>query len=86
MLSTMNEYLIYCITLLDCPADPDFANGVLEGDRHYEGSANISCNPGYTTGGGVITCKDNGTWDTSTASPCNAVGMYPSKHTALKQH
>lgn len=58
---------------LDCPADPGFAHGFLEGDQHYEGSANISCDPGYTTGGGIITCKDNGTWDTSTALPCHAI-------------
>lgn len=61
----------------DCPADPGFAHGTQTGDLHFEGTASITCDPGYTAGagggGGSITCQNDGTWDTTGAVACTAV-------------
>ena len=64
--------------VLDC-GDPGDPSGVNNKDSFYSGTAEITCNIGYT-GGGTITCLEDGSWNTTTAIPCTLVGELFSIH------
>ena len=63
---------------LDC-GDPGDPSGVNNKDSFYSGTAEITCNVGYT-GGGTITCLEDGSWNKTTAIPCALVGELFSIH------
>ena len=60
------------IVFVDC-GDPGIANGANAGGNLFGEGAFIVCDGGYT-GGGLLVCQADGTWDSK--PPCNPKREY----------